>query len=158
MWAMWVLAAAISVVGYYALNDEISLTMLTVPKNVDLAGNMGIYRDSVLTYLHNHPEVVGPVVVNDSALSSTLPSWYSRYPLWTNYVAADGLVTIYATSLPPTKITSQIYELSQRSIFAGEAKNSTGTLYSPVYGNTNIPLPAGVAIPDGSPVWMGKRY
>jgi len=117
-----------------------------------------VYRDAVLRYLAAHPAVSGPLAVSDAQLQTVLPSWYARYPLWRNYVAADGMVTVYAATLPPVSIGARLYDLSQRSILAGVADTGTGTLHSPVYGDTGIPLPAGVAIPDGSPVWMGRRY
>jgi hypothetical protein len=159
MWVVWILVALASVTGYYTMTSRAHELPVAAMKNEDLAGNMAVYRGMVMNYLAAHPEVIGPAVVSSVALQSVQPAWYTPSPLWANHVSVDGMITIYAATLPPAKITSQIVDLSQRSILAGEARASlaAGNLYSPIFGNTNIPLPTGVSIPDGSPVWMARR-
>lgn len=159
MWIMWIMVAMAAVTGYYSMKAETHLLPVAAMRNENLAGNMAVYRGMVVRYLAAHPEITGPAAVSDEQLQTVFPEWYVPSSLWANHLSADGMITVYASTLPPMKISSHIVELSQRSIMAGEANAALapGLLYSPVFGNTTIPLPAGVAIPDGSPVWMARR-
>jgi hypothetical protein len=155
MWMIWILMIMTSIAGYYSLSDQISSPPPESMKSADLAGSMAIYRAAVLRYATANPSFTGTVA--DSNLS--FPTWYRPLspPLWTNYIAADGTIVIYASSLPPMTITSEIVSLSRNSVLAGQANAATHTLDSPVFGNNQIPLPAGLSIPNGSPVWLAKR-
>jgi hypothetical protein len=156
MWAIVILVVMSALSGYYVLVDETYQAPVADMKALDLAGDMGVYRAAVMAYLRANPGFSSGTVP-DTALAATFPSWYVRSPLWTNYVAADGTIAVYASTLPAMKIVSQLFAESQRSILVGEADSGTNTLRSPVYGNTGIPLPAGAAIPNGSPVWLARR-
>lgn len=159
MWMIWVLVAILSVTGYYstALNTQ-TLPMAEL-RNENLANNMAVYRSMVVDFLARNPGIVGPATVTDAQLETVRPAWFTPSPLWANHLAADGMITIYATTLPPTRIAYDIVKLSQGSELAGEfnAARSLLNLFSPLTGDTGIRLPAGVAIPNGSPVWMASR-
>ena len=160
MWMIWIMVAMLSVAGYYStsLHTEHDAPVAAM-RDEHLAGNMAAYRSMVVDYFARHPEITGPASASLPDLESVRPTWFAPSPLWANHLGADGMITIYAATLPPTRITAEIVKLSQRSIMAGEvsAALAPGVLYSPVFGNTAIPLPADVAIPDGSPVWMARR-
>lgn len=156
MWIMLILASMGSVAGFYALQSQTHEPKVVEMRNADLADNMGVYRASVLAWLKSNPGFSGTSVAA-ADLAASLPPWYKPDAIWRNHVDANGMVTIYAASLPPMRITTQIFNLSQRSILAGEARLASGTLYSSGFGDTGIPLPSGVVIPDGGPVWMAKR-
>lgn len=154
MWNIWILAAMVSLASYYTIRGESNQNPVPAMKSTDLAGNMAVYRAGVIAYLKNNPGITGPTSIADADLQPVLPSWFTPYPGWRNHVAADRTVTIYAASLPPAKITSELHTLAQGSLLAGEANTATNTVFSPGLGNTGIPLPANVAIPNGSPVWL----
>jgi hypothetical protein len=147
MWAIWILFAIGSVAGYFTVARDVQGTTSVQARADDLAMNMGVYRAALVRYVTAHPGVNG--VVQDSSIG--LPSWYVRHPLWSNYVAG-GTITVYANATPPVNITKEVVRLSHNSVFAGEANAITGTLHSPVYGDTNIPLPG--VVPDRAPVWI----
>lgn len=155
MWMMWIAAAIIVMTGYYSVNSQVQNPTPAPMQSMALAGNMGIYRAAVVAYATSNPAFTGTVA--DGNLP--FPTWYTPLTpsLWRNYIAADGTITIYASALPTIKITSDIVSLSKNSILAGEARSATGTLYSPAAGDTGILLPAGVVIPNGSPVWMSSH-
>ncbi|RJF92128.1 type IV pilus biogenesis protein PilM [Noviherbaspirillum saxi] len=147
MWAIWILFAIGSVAGYFTVARDVQDTVQVQARAEDLAMNMGVYRAALVRYVAAHPGVNG--VVQDSSIG--LPSWYVRHPLWSNHVAG-GKITVYASAIPPVNITREIVRLSQNSMLAGEANAGAGTLHSPIFGDTNIPLPS--IVPDRAPVWI----
>lgn len=160
MWMIWIMVAMLSVAGYYSTSLKTEHTApIAEMRDENLANNMAVYRGMVMRYLARHPEITGPATVSSESLEAERPAWYAPSPLWRNHLSADGMITVYAATLPTSRITPEIAKLSQRSILAGEtsAALAPGFLYSPNFGNTGIPLPADVAIPDGSPVWMARR-
>ena len=156
MWPLWVLVAMISVTGYYSVSNQVRHHATPMAaESMTLASNMAIYRDAVLTYLHNNPGFSGTTI--PTALLP-LPTWgYTPKTIWAHYIAPDKTIVVYATVRPPVDITADLMNLSKNSILAGRANTTTGRLESPVHGNTNIPLPAGITIPNGSPVWLAYR-
>ncbi|PFH10287.1 PilM protein [Collimonas sp. PA-H2] len=156
MWMTWILVAMMSLTGYFFLEDQLKSPQPPIQKTLDLAASMATYRQTVIAYLSRNPAFAGDAVP-EAALSSYLPSWYVSYPSWKNYLSADGTIVIYAPNLPPLDIVPDIARLSQNSLLAGVADLKSGTLHTPAAGDTGIPLPAGVALPDGGPVWLARR-
>ena len=156
MWMTWILVMMLSLTGYFFLENQTKNPAQLIQKNLDLASSMATYRQTVITYLSNNPAYAGDVLPDEIVLAA-LPSWSRPYPLWKNYLSADGTITIYASALPPINIIPDIAHLSQNSLLAGVANVRTGTLHTPASGDTGIPLPGGVAIPDGAPVWLARR-
>ncbi|WDD92555.1 type IV pilus biogenesis protein PilM [Burkholderia sp. FERM BP-3421] len=124
-----------------------------------LAENLAVYRQATLDYARQHPGTNR--AVSNAQLTPLFPAWYrTANPLWRNYVA-DRTVVTYAAARPPVNIVGEIETLAQGSLFAGQAYRgavvhsgfTNGTL--PANG---VPLPAGVTIADGLPVWMGQAY
>jgi hypothetical protein len=148
MWAMWILAGMAAITGLVGVTNEIRNPLPSNATAGDLAVSMREYRLAVVNYVRAHPSASGTV----SEDSLQFPPWYVKNPLWKNTVSG-GAVTVYAASLPPQSITLEIVKMSGNSIYAGEAVASH-TLYSPVYGQTSIALPA--AIPNGAPVWISS--
>ncbi|RJF96855.1 hypothetical protein D3870_20955 [Noviherbaspirillum cavernae] len=165
MWNIAVLTIMISLTGFYAMFDKESLAVAGKPKSMPIAENMALYREAVITYFTEHPEETGPSVdIATLVASRALPGWSSlanapRSSIWANYRDTDGMIYIYAKSLPPVNIVADIVELAQNSVFAGVYRTGDTTLFSPVKGDTKIKfkLPANLQIPHGSPVWIAMR-
>lgn len=165
MWMILVLVVTLSVTGYYSMVHQRSNPPPAPMQSMALAGNMGTYREAVVTYLKTNP-VPATGAVDNNLLSTIFPSWYSPNPLWTNYIAPapDRTIVIYASQLPPTNIAADIASLSKNSVLVGTANSTTNTIDSPVFSNNDalrppVPLPTGAAglIPHGSPVWLTYR-
>ena len=165
MWSMWVIAVMIALAGYYSLADQQEMATTVAEKSAEsLANNMAIYRAGVIDYYTRNP-TFGENTVNFSQLVAgpikSLPDWYqppminSTKILWANRIK-DGEIYIYANEIPKINIISEITKLSQNSINTGEKKAGFDVLFSPVRGQTDIPLPIFTSnpIPDGSPVWL----
>lgn len=154
MWMTMVLTALLSVAGFYTLADQVAHPSSIALKSSGLADSMSVYRAAVADYAASHASFSGAAAERELPF----PAWYAPPSprLWANHVAADGTVTIYALAVPAADIAAEIAGLSQNSIFAGEADTRTGTLHSPLFGDTGIALPAGIPIENGSPVWIDK--
>ncbi|AGK51438.1 pilM family protein [Burkholderia thailandensis MSMB121] len=122
-----------------------------------LADNLAVYRQAALDYARTHPGTRGAV----PNAQLPFPTWYpGANPLWRNYVER-GTVVAYAASPPPVNIAGEIAALADGSLLAGVAYR--GAVVRPGYANPNapadgVPLPAGLSIANGLPVWMGQAY
>jgi hypothetical protein len=145
MWALWILAGMISVTGYFAVARDVNAAPATA-RSADMAWNMGVYRAAVIGYVGAHPGFSGSV----PAESLALPPWYRRDPRWKNKVEG-GRIAVYADDAVPDDVITELVTLSKNSLFVGIADDS-GVLRSPLYGKTQIALPAG--IPSGAAVWL----
>jgi len=149
MWAFWIVVAFAALVGGLTTADRVREADSAVLQAAALAANMAVYRTAVVARARSTPSFSG--TVPDDALS--FPAWYVRNPLWTNIVSG-GMVTVYAAQQPPVYMTGELVQAARNSIFAGEARAATHTLYSPSVGDTGITLPP--AVPDRVPVWMAS--
>jgi hypothetical protein len=147
MWVVWTLVAMLSVAGYVAMSAELREAPVSTASAADLAWNLGVYRDAVLTYALQHPGFAG--TVPDSALP--LPPWYTPAALWRNQITA-GVVAVYGTHPMTAELASSLVALGKGSYFVGIADAKSGRLVSPLFGDTGLALPPG--IPDGVPVWL----
>ncbi|MDN7673695.1 type IV pilus biogenesis protein PilM [Burkholderia oklahomensis] len=159
---MYAFAAALafaSLVAVYATLQGPSAVPALQPSRTAqaLADNLAVYRLAALDYARLHPGTRGAVPNAQLAF----PSWYpGANPLWRNYIA-DGTVVAYAVSMPPVNIAGEIEALADGSLFAGVAYR--GAVVHPGFANPNapangVPLPAGLTIANGVPVWMGRAY
>ncbi|HYD63740.1 MAG TPA: type IV pilus biogenesis protein PilM [Noviherbaspirillum sp.] len=163
MWIIWIATAMISLTGFYSVANQVRSPVSVTTNSAALAASMAIYRTAVVTYLQANPGFLGPRV-SDANVDLTLRSRYPRNPIWTNYIAPDQTIYIYASTLPPVDIAADIAGLSKNSILAGRANTTTNRLESAVFPNTtqslllpNIPPLAAPPIPNGSPVWLAYR-
>jgi hypothetical protein len=159
MWAIWMMVGLASVTGYYAVANQVRNEPPVTAKSSTLAGNMAVYREAVLKYLRDNPSFSGTTISNNLL---TLPAWgYTPDPIWTNYIAPDNTVFIYASILPPVDIISELTNLSRSSMLAGRANMTTEKLESIVNTTVNISLPVvlppAAPIPDKSPIWLAYR-
>ncbi|KVL92228.1 type IV pilus biogenesis protein PilM [Burkholderia stagnalis] len=159
---MYALAAALafaSIAAVYATLQGVSAVPALQPSgNAQmLADNLAIYRQAALDYARTHPGTRGAV----PNVKLPFPTWYTgANPLWQNYVA-DGTVVTYAAPMPPVNIVGEIAKLADGSLLAGVVYRNT--IVPPGYANpkaleNGVPLPAGLRIADGVPVWMGRAY
>ncbi|NRR33764.1 type IV pilus biogenesis protein PilM [Oxalobacteraceae bacterium] len=160
MWPLAVLTTLLSLSGYYALEGQQRQTAASQGKAAVLADSMAVYREAVRQYFASHPGPQRSVTLAALRASHALPAWSPLYTdtgpaPWANYRAADGTIYIYAAAATQN-IAADVVRLSRNSVLAGVFRAGDTTLYSPVFGNTGIPLPtpAEAAIPDGSPVWI----
>lgn len=159
---MYALAAALAIASiaavYATLQGPSTVPALQPERTAQaLAENLAIYRQATLDYARTHPGTRGAV----SPTKLPLPAWYpGPNPLWRNFVR-DGTVVAYASAAPPVNITGEIATLADGSLFAGVAYRNA--VVRPVNANPNapangVPLPAGLKIANGLPVWMGQAY
>lgn len=163
MWYTVILCIMVSLGGYHALSIQKNLALAEPARAVGIASDMATYRDAVIAYFTANPGHFNVVTLESLRAMNAIPSWSplsnaANTSIWTNYRSSDGTIFIYATSLPPANIVFEIAQLSRNSILAGVFRTGDTTLYSPVFGDTGIPLPppADAPIPDGSPVWIAR--
>ncbi|SFL98393.1 type IV pilus biogenesis protein PilM [Rugamonas rubra] len=161
MWNLAVLTALVSLAGYYAVADKAGLEAQSQARADSLAEGMALYRDAVARYFAGHPGGQRSVDLATLRASGALPAWSplngaAAATPWANYRAAAGTIYIYAAQAPAENIVADVVRLSRNSVLAGVYRSGDSTLYSPIFGDTRIPLPtpADAAIPDGSPVWI----
>ncbi|MBN3819071.1 type IV pilus biogenesis protein PilM [Paraburkholderia sp. Se-20369] len=159
---MYALAAALALAAvaavYATLQGPSAVPALQPARTAQaLAENLAIYRQATLDYARTHPGTRGAVPV----AKLPFPTWYpGANPLWRNYVM-DGTVVAYASAVPPVNITGEIATLADGSLLAGVAYRNA--VVRPGNANPNapangVPLPAGLKIANGIPVWMGQAY
>jgi hypothetical protein len=160
MWNVVILALVMSLAGAYAAlagrNAEAGQQLLVEAS----AEGMANYRSAVVAYFHVNDLRATSVSLATLKASGTLRDW----PLleappatpWGNYRDAAGTIYIYARQLPRHDLTRQVVRLARNSLLAGSYQRGAANLQSPVYGDTGIPLAAlaGLALPDGVPVWL----
>jgi hypothetical protein len=164
MWPILVVAIMMSLTGFYQLIDKDGMAAREQARADHIADSMAIYRDAVAAYFTMHPAQFASIDINELKASNALPSWSTLYQdpatsIWRNYRDTDGVIYIYASSLPPVNISADIARLSENSLMAGQFRTGDTTLHSPIYGDTGIKLPpqAKAPIPNGSPVWIAMR-
>ncbi|WGS47816.1 type IV pilus biogenesis protein PilM (plasmid) [Burkholderia sp. JSH-S8] len=159
---MYALAAVLviaSIAAVYAtLQGPSTVPALQPSRNAQaLADNLAIYRQATLDYARMHPGTRGAVPNTQLAF----PSWYpGANSLWRNYLAGGTVVT-YAAAQPPVNISGEIATLADGSLLAGVAYR--GAVVRAGYARSDlpsngVPLPAGLKIANGLPVWMGQAY
>lgn len=161
MWAMVIVAVMVSLTGFYRLIDKEGMASVEQVKADNLADSMAIYREAVTTYFTQHPGEFDSVGIDKLKSTNALPSWSTLYQqpatsIWANYRHDDGVIYIYAATLPPVNISADVARLSQNSVLAGVFRTGDTTLHSPVFGDTKVklPPPGKAPIPNGSPVWI----
>ncbi len=125
-----------------------------------LADSLWLYRQAVRA--HFAGTTAGPASVETHMLiaANRFPAWSDPgadpfTATWANYMDAQGRIYIYARSVPPSGVISHLLRLSHNSALVGVHKADHANLFSPLYGNTGIPLPVTeISIPAGSPVWV----
>lgn len=182
MWNIVVLIIMISVGGYYALVDQQYVVTTERNRGAQLANDMGVYRQLVVSYFSADPELKN-LSASISDLNGVKPDWIRSETLtrWNNYIDSRGVIYIFGVAPLPVNITADIVALSQNSVLAGEARLTGGALrlFAPAdrstidsvpvtgrgelaevleaidYGeHAPINLPVAAAIPTGSPVWL----
>lgn len=161
MWNLLVVVVIASLTGLYASFDKEFLLASENTEAVNLAKDMAIYREAVITYFDRNPTVYQSVDLDTLKAADVLPSWSTLYlrprtSIWANYRDTDGTIYIYASALPATNVFPELTKLTQSSVMVGVFRAGDTTLFSPVLGDTKRKLPpeASVDIPEGSPVWI----
>jgi len=163
MWNVLVLVVMISLTTYYAMSDTDNVRVWEEARSEQLADSMYFYRLGAIRYFTDHPSMQ-TVDAGTLKAGGYLPEWsqLNNQPetsIWASYMNSAGRIYVYAASVPPPDVISHVMDLSHNTVLAGVFRTGDTTLYSPVYGDTNIPLPAPseVLIPNGSPVWVAMR-
>lgn len=163
MWQLVVLMVMTMLTGVYSLGEQERVAEVEQATAESIAGEMAVYREAVVAWFSQHPGQFQPVPIDTLRNNNLLPAWSTlrtnpAASIWANFRDADGLIYIYAATLPRVNITNEVVNLSQNSVLAGVFRTGDTTLHSPVFGNTGVKLPpAGAAIPNGSPVWIAMR-
>lgn len=111
-----------------------------------IAGNMLVYRNSVVSYARANSTTSG--TINDSALS--LPTWYGKINGINNYVTM-GKGYVYFSN-PSSDLAYLILKSSKNSLNTGIKQG--GNLINPInQTNLTIPIALPSSIPNGSVVY-----
>ena len=158
MWTSYIGAAMLAaggMIGLHAINDDEQVAQDGA--RTALAASMAVYRDAVRTYAQQHPAFTGAVV--DAALA--MPAWgpATQPALWRNYIAPNGMIVVYAGTLPAVGIGAELKVLARGSLLAGLANRAGQRIDSAGAAGSSATLPAvpNAVIPDGAPVWLAWR-
>ena len=161
MWNAVVLAVMIAAAGVYTTRNLQTVDQAHQELASADAAEVGIYRNAVIDYFSDHDVVNTSVSTASLKSGAYLPSWSRLYQQsgalsWANYRDADGVIYVYATSLPPRNLAAELAQLARNSVLLGVYDSAHATLQSPVYGETHIPVTAlsSLSIPNGAPVWL----
>ena len=164
MWPMLIFAALLAITGVYKIADVSVASGVRDARAAMLADTMVTYRTAVTRYVTTYGTDSQHVGIAALKAANLLPGWsiLDQQPetsIWSNHISPDGKIYIYATSAPPPEVVSHLLRLSHNSVLVGVFRSGDVILHSPVFGNTNIPLPAPAItqIPNGSPVWVAMR-
>jgi hypothetical protein len=146
MWAYALVVAMVSVFAFF-LGDA---GQAEAARSRTLAESMAVYRTAVLEMVRAQPSFEGPV--SDSALS--LPAWWQRRP-GIEATVQGRMVAVYITGIEQGNVLEEMLHLAGGSILVGLASHDSGTLKSPLIGDTGISVPS--SVPDGAPVWLATR-
>jgi|SRR5581483_6788834 len=102
-----------------------------------LAANFLQYRNAVIEYVEQNPGFAGSVSTTTLVNGGLLPSGYRAIGNWTNQTAS-GQTVVYG-SMPMDGVAS-VLEQSDGDYSIGI--NNAGRLFSPLYGDTGITVPA----------------
>lgn len=165
MWNFAVLVFLVAVAGSYAARNMQALERADAGLAAATAAEMAIYREAVVGYFEQHDLRSTAVATSTLKSGGHLPSWSRMYqqatPLaWGNYRDAHGVIYVYGTSLPARNLSAELARLAHNSVLVGVYRSGAATLQSPVTGATHIPVTAlaGMAIPDGAPLWVAMRH
>jgi len=154
MWQTAILTGMLAMAGFYTLERAVStqsseLTQST-PRSADLANSMAIYRQSILNYLQDHPDLLqkslgsDPPSLSDEDIKKALPSWYvlpkdaNSHPLWAHRICPDKTLIVFAGQNITKSITQDLLKISKNSITVGESIGNT-SIYSPVIAHKDSP-------------------
>jgi hypothetical protein len=164
MWNLLMISVLTALVGVYANSGERTVAMIETNKARETAEGMALYREAVILYYTAHDVKNYSVSLEVLKTENLVPAWSTLSTggagsIWRNYRAADGMIYVYAGSLPPTNIQMEMAELSRYSYLVGVYRQSDMSLYSPVFGDIGISLAvlASKSVPDKAPVWIGHR-
>ena len=143
-WILGVVLAVAAVLGVYvAKQTERTNQEVRTSYAHSLAGNMQVYRNSVIKYAQEHATESGEV----DALELALPAWYNGNSDIRNHVVG-GLGYVYVTVQNDGQ-ARQLLESTDGDLLVGIKRD--GVLYNPIAGTTQITLPE--AIPEGAVVF-----
>ncbi|HEY8608103.1 MAG TPA: type IV pilus biogenesis protein PilM [Noviherbaspirillum sp.] len=163
MWSLLIVSVMAALAAFYMRGVEQPLEGLADRKAADLAESMAVYREAVIRYYTLNDLTNASVSLDDLKAANLLPAWSALKTqpgvIWRNYRDAAGTIYVYANTLPPVNIQSELAALSKNSHLVGAYKQAGGKLHSPVYGETTISLAAlsTRGVPDNAPVWIGAR-
>lgn len=164
MWGIVVAIVMATLTMVYATLNERTLAAVDDRRSAELAENMALYREAVIDYFTANDVTDTSVDLATLKAGNHLPAWSSLYtspsaPAWSNYRDAGGLIYVYATAVPAVNIVHEMATLSRGSYNVGYYREADSSLQSPVFGDTGISLAALAArsVPDGAPVWLGRR-
>jgi hypothetical protein len=163
MWNFVIMSILVALTGFFSITNEESVEKSQGMIAVSMAESMNVYRQGVVSYFRTHVADVNVSIPNDVLISSgAMPAWASPppdsgMPVWGNYRDATGAIYVFSKVLPKVKFAAEIVALAKNSVLAGiYPLNGATTLFSPLFGDTSIPLTAlaGQGVPLGSPVWI----
>lgn len=161
MWHILMILALASLGGLYATLYNDSVLANENAGTVVMARDMAHYREAVITYFNQNPSIYQSVALATLRDANVVPTWSTLFQrpsvsTWANYRDTDGMIYVFAQSLPPANLLPELMKLTQDSVMVGVYRPGDTTLYSPIFGDTKRKLPStgSVSIPAGSPVWI----
>lgn len=159
MWGIALMAVLLALGGAWAHQAQRGETVGRQRTADATADEMAVYRGAVVRYFGAHDAERDTSVATATLRSEGMLRDWSTLPAdrWANYRAADGTIYIYAAASPGRDLGAAVAALAKGSRLAGVYRTGAATLYSPVHGDTGVPLApllARRAVPANSPVWL----
>ncbi|QGZ42152.1 PilM protein [Pseudoduganella flava] len=159
MWGIALMAVLLALGSAWAHQAQRGETAGRQQAAAITAEEMAVYRAAVARYFGVHDAERDTSVATATLRAEGMLRDWSTLPAdrWANYRAADGTIYIYAAARPERDLGTAVATLAQGSLLAGVYRAGAATLYSPVHGDTGVPLApllARRAVPADSPVWL----
>ena len=156
MWIAVIAATLMSLIGYQSLLAETNVQNSYDSAEADLAAaDMATYRFAVVDFAIANAGVTGTALTTN--LRFPLGHIGSTSPKWSNYIAADGTILIYAIAAAPAGLNSAINRLTGDSTMVVETSGSATSSAQPLTtAATNALARRSRIIPD-APVWFAHR-
>lgn len=150
MWVYAVIVVVVAALGSLLSGRAADDLAVSAAQSRTLAEGVAVYRAAVLEWARSNPGLGGPV---DETVVA-VPAWWHRNPAIAAVVEGP-MVAVYVTGPSAHGTLVEMLRLSGGSIWVGIANRASGTLHSPMSGDTGIAVPA--LVPDGAPVWLATR-
>jgi hypothetical protein len=152
MWPLVVMFTLVAAIGAVVVSQTSAVPAIEQARGEESVRGVALYRALVLQAVQDRPGFVGSLA--DSELR--LPPWYLRDQAWSNWVSADGTVTVFAKLAQPRTLLADLADIADHSILVGEVRqgdSGAATLYSPLFGDTGIPV---TGVPAGAVAWLAR--
>jgi hypothetical protein len=155
MWIAVIAATLMSLIGYQSLLAETNVQNSYDSAEADLAAaDMATYRFAVVDFANAN---TGASTALMTDLRFPLGHTGSTLSKWSNYIAADGTILIYAIAAAPAGLNSAINRLTGDSTMVVETSGSATSTAQPLTTAATNALARRSTIIPNAPVWFAHR-